>query len=158
MEGNEIRRIYYLYHTITEQSQRPNLISCGISDTVMLLTFTGLHANSISKVAQESHLTLSFLPPYLAEELVCHSLSTEVPPTGGMARSLPTAVPDSPRFHPGFIPRTPRTPRLQDPNKTPRFYPVVKEARSFDVKVNGKTYLKKKKRQKPVKLMFVHTV
>ncbi|KAF4790031.1 La-related protein 1B [Turdus rufiventris] len=75
-------------------------------------------------------------PPGLqkAEELACHSLSTEVPPTAGMARSLPTAVPDSPRFHPGFIPRTPRTPRLQDPNKTPRFYPVVKEARSFDVK------------------------
>lgn len=52
MEGNEIRRIYCLYHTITEQSQHPNLISCAISDTVVLLTFTGLHANSISKVAQ----------------------------------------------------------------------------------------------------------
>ncbi|RLV97363.1 hypothetical protein DV515_00011850, partial [Chloebia gouldiae] len=68
----------------------------------------------------------------------------EVPPRPpglqkvGMARSLPTAVPDLPRFHPGFIPRTPRTPRLQDPNKTPRFYPVVKEARSFDVKVPRK--------------------
>ncbi|RMB99545.1 hypothetical protein DUI87_23798 [Hirundo rustica rustica] len=75
-------------------------------------------------------------PPGLqkAEELACNFLSTEVPATAGMARSLPTAVPDSPRFHPGFIPRTPRTPRLQDPNKTPRFYPVVKEARSFDVK------------------------
>lgn len=52
MEGNEIRRIYCLYHTIPEQSQRPNLISCGISDTGGLLTFTGLHANSLSRVAQ----------------------------------------------------------------------------------------------------------
>lgn len=51
MEGNEIR-IYYLCHTITEQSQHPNLLSGGISDTVILLTFTRLHANSICKVAQ----------------------------------------------------------------------------------------------------------
>ncbi|XP_050830052.1 la-related protein 1B isoform X2 [Serinus canaria] len=79
-------------------------------------------------------------PPGLqkAEELACNFLSAEALPTAGMARSLPTAVPDSPRFHPGFIPRTPRTPRLQDPNKTPRFYPVVKEARSFDVKAPRK--------------------
>lgn len=52
MEGNEIRRIYYMYHTITEQSQRPNLTSWGISDYTVPLTFTGLHANSISKAAQ----------------------------------------------------------------------------------------------------------
>lgn len=65
--------------------------------------------------------------------------SMEVPPAAAMARSLPTAVPDSPCVHAGVTPRTPRTPRLQDPNKTPRFYPVVKEAQSVDVKVNGKT-------------------
>lgn len=52
MEGNEIRRIYYMYHTITEQSQRPNLTSWGISDYTVPLTFSGLHANSISKAAQ----------------------------------------------------------------------------------------------------------
>ncbi|XP_062429963.1 la-related protein 1B isoform X2 [Rhea pennata] len=62
----------------------------------------------------------------------------EVPPTAPLARSLPTAVPDSPHVHPAFIPRTPRTPRLQDPSKTPRFYPVVKEARSIDVKTPRK--------------------
>lgn len=52
-----------------------------------------------------------------------------------MARSLPTAVPDSPRIYPARTPKTPRTPRLQDPNKTPRFYPVVKEPKAIDVKV-----------------------
>uniref|UniRef100_A0A8C3M9W5 Uncharacterized protein n=1 Tax=Geospiza parvula TaxID=87175 RepID=A0A8C3M9W5_GEOPR len=81
-------------------------------------------------------------PPGLQKgkyERVCFSESLdEALPTAGMARSLPTAVPDSPCFHPGFIPRTPRTPRLQDPSKTPRFYPVVKEARSFDVKAPRK--------------------
>uniref|UniRef100_A0A663MCM1 La ribonucleoprotein 1B n=1 Tax=Athene cunicularia TaxID=194338 RepID=A0A663MCM1_ATHCN len=74
----------------------------------------------------------------LAEELACDLLSIEVPPTAAIARSLPTAVPDSPSVHPGFTPRTPRTPRLQDPNKTPRFYPVVKEARSIDIKTPRK--------------------
>ncbi|XP_027755348.1 la-related protein 1B isoform X6 [Empidonax traillii] len=79
-------------------------------------------------------------PPELqkAKELTCNILSTEVPPAAGIARSLPTAVPDSHHFHPGLIPRTPRTPRLQDPKKTPRFYPVVKEARSLDVKTPRK--------------------
>lgn len=53
-----------------------------------------------------------------------------------MAYSLPTAVPESPRVYPARTPKTPRTPRLQDPNKTPRFYPVVKEPRAIDVKVH----------------------
>ncbi|XP_061216414.1 la-related protein 1B isoform X5 [Neopsephotus bourkii] len=74
----------------------------------------------------------------LAEELTCNSLSFEVPPKAAVAQSLPTAVPDSSRVHPGFTPRTPRTPRLQDPNKTPRFYPVVKETGSIDVKTPRK--------------------
>lgn len=52
-----------------------------------------------------------------------------------MARSLPTAVPESPRIYPARAPKTPRTPRLQDPNKTPRFYPV-KEPKAIDVKVH----------------------
>ncbi|XP_013919096.1 PREDICTED: la-related protein 1B isoform X2 [Thamnophis sirtalis] len=56
----------------------------------------------------------------------------QIPPTT-MARSLPTAVPESLGIHPTRTPKTPRTPRLQDPNKTPRFYPVVKEARIIDV-------------------------
>ncbi|XP_030306722.1 la-related protein 1B isoform X2 [Calypte anna] len=74
----------------------------------------------------------------LADELACNSMSTEVPPTTAVARSLPTAVPDPPCVHPGFTLRTPRTPRLQDPNKTPRFYPVVKEARAIDMKTPRK--------------------
>lgn len=53
-----------------------------------------------------------------------------------MARSLPTVVPESPRIYPARTPKTPRTPRLQDPNKTPRFYPVVKEPKAIDVKVH----------------------
>ncbi|XP_071411675.1 la-related protein 1B isoform X4 [Pithys albifrons albifrons] len=73
-----------------------------------------------------------------AEELTHNIQSIEVPPTAGIARSLPTAVPDFPHFHHGFIPRTPRTPRLQNASKTPRFYPVVKEARSFDTKTRRK--------------------
>nr|XP_047934056.1 la-related protein 1B isoform X3 [Anser cygnoides] len=72
------------------------------------------------------------------EELACNSFGIEAPPTAAVARSLPTIVPESPRVHPGFTPRTPRTPRLQDPNKTPRFYPVVKEAQSIDVKTPRK--------------------
>ncbi|XP_042323642.1 la-related protein 1B isoform X6 [Sceloporus undulatus] len=63
---------------------------------------------------------------------MAHSLPT------AMARSLPTAVPESPKVQPTRTPKTPRTPRLQDPNKTPRFYPVVKEARSIDVKTRRK--------------------
>ncbi|XP_063166164.1 la-related protein 1B isoform X3 [Candoia aspera] len=69
----------------------------------------------------------------LTEELACQLFGVqEIPPTT-MARSLPTAVPESPGVHPTRTPKTPRTPRLQDPNKTPRFYPVVKEARTIDV-------------------------
>nr|XP_036853782.1 la-related protein 1B isoform X7 [Manis javanica] len=50
-----------------------------------------------------------------------------------MAQSLHTAVPESPRIYPTRTHKTPRTPRLQDPNKTPRFYPV-KEPKAIDVK------------------------
>ncbi|XP_067386276.1 la-related protein 1B isoform X3 [Emydura macquarii macquarii] len=77
-------------------------------------------------------------PQDLTDELACKFFGVvEVPPTT-VARSLPTAVPESPRIHPGRTPKTPRTPRLQDPNKTPRFYPVVKETRSIDVKTPRK--------------------
>ncbi|XP_032002805.1 la-related protein 1B isoform X3 [Hylobates moloch] len=54
--------------------------------------------------------------------------------SAAMVHSLPTAVSESPRIHPTRTPKTPRTPRLQDPNKTPRFYPVVKEPKAIDVK------------------------
>lgn len=53
-----------------------------------------------------------------------------------MAHSLPTAVPEAPRIYPARTPKTPRTPRLQDPSKTPRFYPVVKEPKPIDIKVH----------------------
>ncbi|XP_066429854.1 la-related protein 1B isoform X3 [Eleutherodactylus coqui] len=49
-----------------------------------------------------------------------------------------TAVPESPVSHPARTPKTPRTPRLQDPTKIPRFYPVVKEAKSIDVQTPRK--------------------
>ncbi|XP_066089402.1 la-related protein 1B isoform X4 [Saccopteryx bilineata] len=51
-----------------------------------------------------------------------------------MACSLPTAVPESPRSYLTRTCKTPRTPRLQDPKKTPRFYPVVKEPKALDIK------------------------
>ncbi|XP_013867280.1 la-related protein 1B [Austrofundulus limnaeus] len=49
-----------------------------------------------------------------------------------LARSLPTTVPESPSTCQPRTPRTPRTPGRQDPNKTPRFYPVMKESASID--------------------------
>ncbi|NXJ06117.1 LAR1B protein, partial [Odontophorus gujanensis] len=73
-----------------------------------------------------------------SHELACNLLNNEAPPAVAVAWSLPAVVPESPRAHPGFTPRTPRTPRLQDPSKTPRFYPVVKEAQSLDVKAPRK--------------------
>ncbi|KAE8630371.1 hypothetical protein XENTR_v10000802 [Xenopus tropicalis] len=45
----------------------------------------------------------------------------------------PTDVQQSPMSCRARTPKSPRTPRLKDPSKTPRFYPVVKEARSIDV-------------------------
>uniref|UniRef100_A0A8C2G716 La ribonucleoprotein 1B n=1 Tax=Cyprinus carpio TaxID=7962 RepID=A0A8C2G716_CYPCA len=57
-----------------------------------------------------------------------------------MAHSLPTDVPES-----SSVPRTPRTPRTpgrQDPTKTPRFYPVIKDSGNLD----GKTPRKRKTR------------
>lgn len=59
VEGREVRRIFYLYHNLTEQSQCSNLIFQGISDMVLLLllTFTRTHANSIFKVVEENHVT-----------------------------------------------------------------------------------------------------
>ncbi|XP_017295061.1 la-related protein 1B isoform X3 [Kryptolebias marmoratus] len=63
----------------------------------------------------------------------------EVPPPpmpvdGGveLARSLPTTVPESPSTCQLRTPRTPRTPGRQDPSKTPRFYPVMKESAPID--------------------------
>ncbi|CAN9502644.1 unnamed protein product [Ophioblennius macclurei] len=63
------------------------------------------------------------------------------PPTtadGGadVARSLSKTVPKSPASQQEQqqprTPRTPRTPGRQDPNKTPRFYPVMKESGAID--------------------------
>nr|XP_008110243.1 PREDICTED: la-related protein 1B isoform X1 [Anolis carolinensis] len=74
----------------------------------------------------------------ITKEQTCKVFGIQEVPSGAMARSLPTAVPESPKVHPTRTPKTPRTPRLHDPNKTPRFYPVVKEARSIDVKTRRK--------------------
>lgn len=67
--------------------------------------------------------------------------SLPMPDSGAeLARSVPTMVPQSPRAHQPRTPRTPRTPGRQDPNKTPRFYPVMKETGAID----GQTPRKKK--------------
>lgn len=52
------------------------------------------------------------------------------------AHSLPTTVPESPSTSHPRTPRTPRTPGRQDPSKTPRFYPVMKESGAIDGQVN----------------------
>ncbi|TSU37069.1 La-related protein 1B [Bagarius yarrelli] len=60
----------------------------------------------------------------------------EVPPPPpcqdepSLAQSVPTDVPESPSAP--RTPRTPRTPGRQDPNKTPRFYPVMKDSENID--------------------------
>lgn len=59
-----------------------------------------------------------------------------------MSRSFPKTVPESPSAHQPRTPRTPRTPGRQDPTKTPRFYPVIKESGTID----GQTPRKKKTR------------
>ncbi|XP_026799975.3 la-related protein 1B isoform X3 [Pangasianodon hypophthalmus] len=70
----------------------------------------------------------------------------EVPPPPpcqdepSLAHSLPTDVPESPSAP--RTPHTPRTPGRQDPNKTPRFYPVMKDSGNID----GKTPRKRKTR------------
>ncbi|XP_057612718.1 la-related protein 1B-like [Chionomys nivalis] len=48
--------------------------------------------------------------------------------------AMPSAVPASPRTHPAWTSKAHRRPRLQGPNRTPRFYPVVKEPRAIDGK------------------------
>lgn len=57
-----------------------------------------------------------------------------------MARSLPTAVPDSPGYRAPHTPHTPRTPRCKHNTHTPRFYPVIKDGRPVDTKVHTHTY------------------
>nr|XP_020756756.1 la-related protein 1B isoform X5 [Odocoileus virginianus texanus] len=69
----------------------------------------------------------------LTDELAQKLFDVSEVSSATMARSLPTAVPESPRIYPARAPKTLRTPRLQDPNKTPRFYPV-KEPKAIDVK------------------------
>ncbi|KAM9451357.1 la-related protein 1 isoform 2-T2 [Clarias gariepinus] len=55
-----------------------------------------------------------------------------------MARSLPTAVPDSPGYRAPHTPHTPRTPRCKHSTHTPRFYPVIKDGRPVDAKTPRK--------------------
>ncbi|KAG7250635.1 hypothetical protein CRUP_019696, partial [Coryphaenoides rupestris] len=54
----------------------------------------------------------------------------------------PASGPQSPRDQQPRTPKTPRTPGRLDPNKTPRFYPVIKESAGVD----GQTPRKKKTR------------
>uniref|UniRef100_A0A3B5L5M5 La ribonucleoprotein 1B n=1 Tax=Xiphophorus couchianus TaxID=32473 RepID=A0A3B5L5M5_9TELE len=78
-----------------------------------------------SKVRQRYH--------YLTEMDQLYSFPPPPAYTGSdLARSLPTTVPESPSTSQPRTPRTPRTPGRQDPNKTPRFYPVMKESGAID--------------------------
>ncbi|KAM4809128.1 la-related protein 1B isoform 2-T2 [Rhinophrynus dorsalis] len=69
-----------------------------------------------------------------------HQVASELVevPASVTAHMGPTGVPESPIACPSRTPKTPRTPRMQDPSKTPRFYPVVKEANSVDVQTPRK--------------------
>ncbi|KAF4084360.1 hypothetical protein AMELA_G00127830 [Ameiurus melas] len=71
-------------------------------------------------------------PPCQDEPSLAHSLPTDVPESPSAPRT-----PRTPR-----TPHTPRTPGRQDPNKTPRFYPVMKDSGNID----GKTPRKRKTR------------
>uniref|UniRef100_A0AAR2KYA3 HTH La-type RNA-binding domain-containing protein n=1 Tax=Pygocentrus nattereri TaxID=42514 RepID=A0AAR2KYA3_PYGNA len=65
-------------------------------------------------------------PPCQDESSVAHSVPTDVPEPSSAPRT----------------PRTPRTPGRQDPTKTPRFYPVIKDSGNID----GQTPRKRKTR------------
>ncbi|XP_035388921.1 la-related protein 1B isoform X2 [Electrophorus electricus] len=89
-------------------------------------------------ISQDQFDTLSPKPPVDPDQ--------EVPPPppcqdeSGLVHSLSTNIPESssaPR-----TPRTPRTPGRQDPSKTPRFYPVIKDSGTID----GTTPRKRKTR------------
>lgn len=72
----------------------------------------------------------------------CHLCVFSVDSGAELARSLPTTVPESPSAHQPRTPRTPRTPGRQDPNKTPRFYPVMKESGTVDGQVETVLYIR----------------
>ncbi|KAI4897028.1 hypothetical protein NFI96_014389, partial [Prochilodus magdalenae] len=65
-------------------------------------------------------------PPCQDESILSHSVPADVPEPSSAPRT----------------PRTPRTPGRQDPTKTPRFYPVIKDSGSID----GQTPRKRKTR------------
>ncbi|XP_021147996.1 la-related protein 1B isoform X6 [Columba livia] len=134
---------YYEQDLWTEQSENDTIMKQEIENFKKLNLISkeecyNLAPEPIADPTQEVPPGPPGLQKDLAGEMASDLSSIEVPPAAAMARSLPTAVPDSPCVHPGVTPRTPRTPRLQDPNKTPRFYPVVKEAQSVDVKAPRK--------------------
>lgn len=74
----------------------------------------------------------------------CTSHHNAVESAAELSRSLPTSVPESPRAHQPRTPRTPRTPGRQDPNKTPRFYPVMKESSTVDGQVSSPAALSRR--------------
>ncbi|XP_073497674.1 la-related protein 1B isoform X2 [Phyllobates terribilis] len=101
----------------------------------------GQSDNLVKKQEMEHFRKLHFISK---EEF--DSLAPEIPTDPEVFHSPPnipifleaTAGPESPVSHPATRPKTPRTPRLQDPTKTPRFYPVVKDAKSIDVQTPRK--------------------
>ncbi|OBS74757.1 hypothetical protein A6R68_14710 [Neotoma lepida] len=55
------------------------------------------------------------------------------------SHAMPTGVPSLPRIHPAWTPKAHQMPQLQDPNRTLRFYPVVKEPRAINSPRKRKT-------------------
>uniref|UniRef100_A0A8C6LSX5 La ribonucleoprotein 1B n=1 Tax=Nothobranchius furzeri TaxID=105023 RepID=A0A8C6LSX5_NOTFU len=80
------------------------------------------------------------VPPPPMSGGFCHRVILEQ--RSELAVSLPATVPDSPSARQPRTPKTPRTPGRLDPNKTPRFYPVIKESATID----GQMLRKKKTR------------
>lgn len=96
----------------------------------------------LNVISQDEFDTIAPKPPVDPQQ--------EVPPPPlpvdsgvDLSRSLPKTVPESPSAHTPRTPRTPRTPGRCDPNKTPRFYPVIKESVTT---IDGQTPRKKKTR------------
>ncbi|XP_068456683.1 la-related protein 1B isoform X2 [Clinocottus analis] len=95
----------------------------------------------LNVISQDEFHTLTPRAPVDPQQEV-PPLLTPVEGGADLSRSLPATVPESPVAHEPRTPHTPRTPGRQDPNKTPRFYPVMKESGTID----GQTPRKKKTR------------
>uniref|UniRef100_A0A3B3ZVY4 HTH La-type RNA-binding domain-containing protein n=1 Tax=Periophthalmus magnuspinnatus TaxID=409849 RepID=A0A3B3ZVY4_9GOBI len=91
----------------------------------------------LNVISQDEFDTLTPKPPVDPNQDVL-PLPQPVDSGVDLSRSLPKTVPESPGTPASRVPRTPRTPGRCDPNKTPRFYPVIKEGGTIDAQTPRK--------------------